>query len=292
VLARYNYDSFGNALNFDPSSALTTHLLADGVYNSSNGFEYQRARWRSNFEFTQRDDDGYGNNSDPVSLHRYLYAGADPIDNIDPSGHDFIGTLVAVGITSVLSGIVGAAFGGIEHGVKGAIGGFVGSFAGTAVSLTLLAPLTAILGPFGIGISFGVGGAIQTIIEKLFVDGEEALHESSTWIEVGEAFVFSAGLGAIGAAETTVIKNEISGTVARMKSVWNLLGKIQNGTTEVIERDIAESGLTQDLQTMMKKYAPRFKSLALDLLKGNLKDELTIRALIQQAIQPYFLDSD
>jgi hypothetical protein len=86
VLVRYNYDSFGNALNFDPSSALTTHLLADGVYNSSNGFEYQRARWRSNFEFTQRDDDGYGNSSDPISLHKYLYANADAVNNWDPTG--------------------------------------------------------------------------------------------------------------------------------------------------------------------------------------------------------------
>jgi hypothetical protein len=39
------------------------------------------------FEFIQRDTTS-GNNQDPFSLHKYLYANADPINNNDPSGHD------------------------------------------------------------------------------------------------------------------------------------------------------------------------------------------------------------
>lgn len=30
-----------------------------------------------------------GNNSDPLSLHKYLYVGSDPINHTDPSGHFF-----------------------------------------------------------------------------------------------------------------------------------------------------------------------------------------------------------
>jgi hypothetical protein len=30
-----------------------------------------------------------GNNEDPLSLHKYLYGGDDPVDNVDPSGEDF-----------------------------------------------------------------------------------------------------------------------------------------------------------------------------------------------------------
>jgi hypothetical protein len=40
------------------------------------------------FYFTQMDDGtGYSQNADPISLHKYLYANADPIDNDDPTGH-------------------------------------------------------------------------------------------------------------------------------------------------------------------------------------------------------------
>jgi hypothetical protein len=34
-------------------------------------------------------DSWVGGNSDPLSLHKYLYSGADPVNHIDPSGHFF-----------------------------------------------------------------------------------------------------------------------------------------------------------------------------------------------------------
>ena len=38
-----------------------------------------------------------GNNEDPLSLHKYLYAADNPVDNVDPSGNDFeLGGLLAV----------------------------------------------------------------------------------------------------------------------------------------------------------------------------------------------------
>jgi hypothetical protein len=36
-----------------------------------------------------------GDNEDPLSLHKYLYAADNPVDNVDPSGHD-IGEMLAV----------------------------------------------------------------------------------------------------------------------------------------------------------------------------------------------------
>lgn len=32
-------------------------------------------------------DEYEGRNGDPLSLHKYLYAHADPVDNCDPTGH-------------------------------------------------------------------------------------------------------------------------------------------------------------------------------------------------------------
>jgi hypothetical protein len=35
---------------------------------------------------------------DPITLNHYAYAGADPVDNTDPQGHDFAETLATIGI--------------------------------------------------------------------------------------------------------------------------------------------------------------------------------------------------
>ena len=50
-------------------------------------------------------DDFEGSPSDPSHLHKYLYAGGDPINHIDPSGHDFIELMLAVGINAANYGI-------------------------------------------------------------------------------------------------------------------------------------------------------------------------------------------
>lgn len=43
-----------------------------------------------------------GSQSDPPSLHKYLYCHANPVNGIDPSGHDFIQTMSAVGVQAFL----------------------------------------------------------------------------------------------------------------------------------------------------------------------------------------------
>jgi YD repeat-containing protein len=84
----FDYNAFGDALDFTPASADTTWLFGgDGFYDPASGWTYQLARWRNGFWFTQMDPTS-GDNQDPISLHKYLYANADPINGLDPSGHD------------------------------------------------------------------------------------------------------------------------------------------------------------------------------------------------------------
>jgi RHS repeat-associated protein len=99
----YTYDAFGVLLT---SNGTTTNVyLYTGEQLDANvGFYYLRARYyaqaQGRFMTTDPED---GNIFDPVSLHRYLYANADPVDNRDPLGRL---TLAEALIVSVIVGIL------------------------------------------------------------------------------------------------------------------------------------------------------------------------------------------
>ncbi len=84
------YTASGIALNFNPAAVGCACLFANdsfydpisGLYMNGDGIRY-----RVGFQFIQADTQGNGSNSEPITLNRDLYAGADPINEIDPSGH-------------------------------------------------------------------------------------------------------------------------------------------------------------------------------------------------------------
>jgi len=87
ITASYNYDAYGRALNFSPANAATSLLHAGEMYDQQTQQYYLRARWYSPLTGRfNRLDPFAGNNRDPQSLHKYLYAHANPVNRIDPSG--------------------------------------------------------------------------------------------------------------------------------------------------------------------------------------------------------------
>ena len=90
----FDYDAYGNMLDgtVDP---LTTHLYAGEQMDKATGAYYLRARYYdpATGRFSRMDPFA-GINSDPISLHKYLYIGADPINRIDPSGLVFISNVI------------------------------------------------------------------------------------------------------------------------------------------------------------------------------------------------------
>nr|WP_253938811.1 RHS repeat-associated core domain-containing protein [Hahella sp. HN01] len=91
----YHYDAFGILLHsegYTPNS----YLYTGEQYDASLDQYYLRARYydQNQGRFTQMDT-WMGVNSDPVTLHKYLYANADSVNNIDPSGKFSIGQLMA-----------------------------------------------------------------------------------------------------------------------------------------------------------------------------------------------------
>ncbi len=86
----YVYDAFGNLIATSGTTA-NNYLYAGQQWDNDLGQYYNRARtWLPNTgRFFTSDGEGYGNNEDPLSLHKYLYGADNPVDNDDPSGNDF-----------------------------------------------------------------------------------------------------------------------------------------------------------------------------------------------------------
>jgi RHS repeat-associated protein len=96
VTDTYDYDAFGNLIN-STGSTPNNYLFAGEQYDPALGLYYNRARYLNTTtgRFWSMDTDE-GSDGDPLSLHKYLYADADPIDGADPAGlQDSMGELGA-----------------------------------------------------------------------------------------------------------------------------------------------------------------------------------------------------
>jgi RHS repeat-associated protein len=99
----YDYDAFGNLI-YRTGTTLNDYLYSGEQFDSSVGFYYLRARYFNTLNGRFQTMDSYeGSRSDPPSLHKYVYANADPVNRLDPSGRMSISETVMVG---VVAGIV------------------------------------------------------------------------------------------------------------------------------------------------------------------------------------------
>ena len=82
----YTYDAFGTLAG---STGLTpnNYLFTGEQFDPAIGFYYLRARYYApgSGRFLTMDP-WQGSIFDPVSLHKYLYAHGDPVNNVDPGG--------------------------------------------------------------------------------------------------------------------------------------------------------------------------------------------------------------
>jgi RHS repeat-associated protein len=100
----FAYDAYGNLIASN-STPQTVYLYAGQQWDPDLSQYYNRARtWQPNTGRFWTMDSYAGNNEDPLSLHKYLYGGDDPVNNIDPSGEDFE-ALDVMDISGTLDGI-------------------------------------------------------------------------------------------------------------------------------------------------------------------------------------------
>ena len=107
VTDTYSYDAFGNLLK---STGFTKNYYryCGEQFDETTGLYYLRARYMDTSTGRFISQDSYaGSIFDPISLHRYLYANANPVMYSDPSGCMSVAGMAVVGaISGALSGII------------------------------------------------------------------------------------------------------------------------------------------------------------------------------------------
>jgi len=95
VTDSYNYEAFGSVLN-QTGITENNYLFTGEQYDAGLDQYYLRARYynQNTGRFTQMDT-WMGNNQDPVTLHKYLYANADPVTYTDPTGNFSMGSVMS-----------------------------------------------------------------------------------------------------------------------------------------------------------------------------------------------------
>ena len=103
----YDYDVYGVALNFNPNTAKTNWQFGgDGLWDPNSLFTYHLARFRDGARFVSYDS-FEADPATPAALHKYLYAGANPVQAWDASGNEtMIAMLMSAGISSLLDSML------------------------------------------------------------------------------------------------------------------------------------------------------------------------------------------
>jgi RHS repeat-associated protein len=96
------YEAFGTK-NAEAGSDSIAYGFAGEPFQQDSMLAYNRARWMDarvgRFEGMDPDD---GRLLHPLSLHRYIYAAADPLDNVDPTGRDYDMASIGAGLEGSL----------------------------------------------------------------------------------------------------------------------------------------------------------------------------------------------
>jgi RHS repeat-associated protein len=105
VTDTYTYDAFGKLIA-QTGTTPNDYLYAGEQFDANVGFYYLRARYYNNdtgrFITT---DSFFGNVFEPISLHKYLYAHANPVDNLDPSGLFSISAAFSAAISGIINAL-------------------------------------------------------------------------------------------------------------------------------------------------------------------------------------------
>ncbi|TQV87089.1 Ig-like domain-containing protein [Aliikangiella coralliicola] len=120
VTDSYDYEAFGELLNQTGNTENAYRYTGEQFDETLNQY-YLRARYYSQGvgRFTQQDT-WMGRNFDPITLHKYLYANVDPVNNIDPTGNFSLGqALSAINTAATIYSVATSTYNVLESAAAG-----------------------------------------------------------------------------------------------------------------------------------------------------------------------------
>jgi len=95
-------DAFGNEIH-STGTTPNNYLFAGEQYDPDLNLYYNRSRYLSTNTARFWTMDTYeGDPQSPLSLHKYLYGGADPVDNVDPRGNQIDDVMAGIAVSMTL----------------------------------------------------------------------------------------------------------------------------------------------------------------------------------------------
>jgi RHS repeat-associated protein len=132
-VATYTYDPYGATTATGTAASANPFRFKDGYQDTTSFYKFGTRYYNPSTASWAQADANQGTIQNPGTVNRYVYAGADPVDNVDATGRDFLDCF-------------GAALG---------FGGAGLSFIGSGISFFS----SAIDGPAGIAAGLGFAGA-------------------------------------------------------------------------------------------------------------------------------------
>ncbi len=191
VTDTYTYDAFGNLIS-STGNTVNDFLYRGEQFDSFTGLYYLRARYMNPSTGTFITMDEYaGSIFESVSLHKYLYANANPVMYSDPSGYLTVGELVTtMAIQGIVSSIITAeiqlihffataapnqAFDWGSFWIAVIMGGLLGAGFGAAGAYAMAVKSVAIMTTLGFSsLAFAAVSAIEAISYGQQNEGELA----------------------------------------------------------------------------------------------------------------------